>query len=138
MYLKALILSSIFTFTIFLCSFSGDSDQGDNLKQSLERGKELYRSYCITCHIQNGKGVPEIFPPLAHSDYLMDNAGRSIEQVINGVSGEITVNGVTYNNVMPGFDMTDQEVADVLNYIRNSWGNKGEVITEKQVSSFRK
>lgn len=137
MYLKSLIRLSIFVFVLFLFSFSYKQRQSSDLKQSMDRGKELYMSYCLTCHMQNGEGIPGSFPPLANADYLMEDAERSISQIINGASGEMKVNGVVYNNVMPGFDMTDREVADVLNYIRNSWGNRGEMITQEQVHEVR-
>jgi hypothetical protein len=64
-----------------------------------------------------------VFPPLAQSDYLRDNQKASIKGIKNGMSGEIVVNGITYNSVMSPLGLTDKEVADVLNYINNSWGN---------------
>ena len=92
---------------------------------------------CVACHQVNGEGVVDIFPPLSKADYLMEDDQRSITEIINGMSGEIIVNGKIYNNVMPAFELSDQEVADVLNYIRNSWGNEGEAITGKQVALMR-
>lgn len=135
--LKSFALFLIFLSGLFFLSFSFEPIQNDSLRQSMERGEELYTSYCTTCHMQNGEGIANTFPPLANSDYLMADVDRSIEQVINGASGEMKVNGVVYNNVMPAVDMTDKEVADVLNYIRNSWGNTGEMVTEEQVAAIR-
>jgi nitrite reductase (NO-forming) len=109
-----------------------------NLKESVERGKEVYISYCISCHLEKGEGIEGVFPPLAKSDYLMADKKRSILQTIYGVSGEIKVNGVTYNGEMTGFDLTDEEVSDVLNYVRNSFGNKGPAITPAEVKASRK
>lgn len=128
-FLSAVLLISASAFTI--------TSQSDDLKKSMERGKELYIANCLTCHMEDGKGIPGVFPPLAESDYLMENLDRSIKQIVHGASGEMEVNGAVYNGVMSGFDLSDQEVADILNYIRNSWGNKGEMVTAQQVSEAR-
>ena len=109
-----------------------------DLKASIARGKEVYVSYCISCHMELGEGIEDIYPPLAKSDYLMADKNRSIKQILYGLNGEIKVNGKTYNGEMTGFDMTDQEVSDVANYIRNSFGNKGGVVTPEEVKALRK
>jgi len=108
-----------------------------DLKASMARGREVYVAYCLSCHMDEGQGIEGIYPPLAKSDYLMADKKRSIEQVLKGVSGEITVRGVTYNGMMTGFDLTDEEVSDVLNYIRNTWGNKGEAVKPGEVKAIR-
>ena len=108
------------------------------LKESMQRGAEVYNDLCVTCHLPNGKGVPESFPPLANSDYLMNNRIKSIKAIKYGLSGEIKVNGEIYNTTMAAFGLTDAEVADVMNYITNSWGNKNlSLITEKEVSQIK-
>lgn len=112
-------------------------NQDDELEKSIERGKEIYISNCVSCHMEDGRGIASVFPPLAESDYLMEDLDRSIRQVLEGASGEMEVNGVVYNGVMTGFDLTDQEVADVLNYVRSSWGNSGEMVTAERVSKIR-
>jgi mono/diheme cytochrome c family protein len=109
-----------------------------DLKASIERGKEVYAIHCTSCHMDNGEGMENVFPPLAKSDYLMADKKRSIQQVINGMSGEIKVNGKLYNGEMPPFPLSDQEVSDVLNYIRNSWGNKGGAVKPEEVAAERK
>ncbi len=68
----------------------------------------------------------------------MADKKRSIEQVLYGITGEIKVNGKTYDMEMTGFDLSDQEASDVLNYIRNSWGNKGAAVTPDEVKALRK
>lgn len=93
---------------------------------------------CITCHMDQGEGIAGVYPPLAKSDYLMADKKRSIQQVLYGVSGEIKVNGKVYNQEMTGFSLTDQEASDVLNYVRNSFGNKGDAVMPELVSSLRK
>jgi mono/diheme cytochrome c family protein len=88
--------------------------------------------------MEKGEGLEDVYPPVAKSDYLMADKKRSIVQVLKGVTGEIKVNGKTYNGDMSGFDLTDQEVSDVLNYIRNSFGNKGGAVTPAEVKAARK
>lgn len=111
--------------------------QSNDLKTSMVRGQELYLANCISCHMKTGVGIKSVFPPLAESDYLMADIPRSIKQILNGAQGEVTVNGVVYNGVMTSFDLKDQEVADILNYIRNSWGNKGRLIKAEEVKKER-
>jgi nitrite reductase (NO-forming) len=109
-----------------------------DLKASIERGKTVYTTQCITCHLEQGEGIEGVYPPLAKSDYLMADKTRSIQEVLYGLNGEITVKGVTYNGVMNSFELTDSEVSDVLNYIRNSFGNKGSAISPAEVKAVRK
>lgn len=110
-----------------------------DLKASITRGKDVYTAQCMSCHLEQGEGIENVYPPLAKSDYLMADKKRSIDQVLHGVTGQIKVNGVTYDGVMTGFEMlTDEEVSDVLNYVRNSFGNKGPAVTPAEVKAARK
>jgi mono/diheme cytochrome c family protein len=118
--------------------YSFQMGQKFDLKASIERGQDVYTTYCMSCHMDNGQGMEGVFPPLAKSDYLMADKKRSIQQTLYGVSGEIKVNGKIYNGDMPGYDLTDEELSDVLNYIRNSWGNKGEAVLPAEVEAARK
>lgn len=132
---KVILFSTIIVLLVFLASFQ---KQPFDLKASISRGKGVYSTYCVTCHSDEGQGIENAFPPLAKADYLMNDKNRSILQVLNGASGEMIVNGKTYNGVMTGFDLTDEEVSDVLNFVRNSWGNKGEAVKPAEVKSLRK
>lgn len=123
----------LLTLTPILLSFQQD----DELKASMVRGREIFLANCVTCHMQNGEGIEGVYPPLAKSDYLMADKVRAIKQVLEGASGPMTVNGIQYNGFMAGFDLSDREVSDVLNYIKNSWGNKSEAITPEEVKSVR-
>ncbi|MCB0399782.1 MAG: cytochrome c [Winogradskyella sp.] len=108
-------------------------------KNSYERGKLVYNNLCITCHMGNGEGAPRVFPPLAQSDFLKNNQEISIKAIKKGMSGEIVVNGITYNSVMAPLGLSDKEVADVMNYINNSWGNSyGKFITAEDVTKVIK
>lgn len=109
------------------------------LKASIERGKLVYEDLCITCHMGKGEGAPKVFPPLAQSDYLKENQEASIKGIKKGMSGEIVVNGITYNSVMAPLGLSDEEVADAMNYINNCWGNSyGKFITTEDVTKVIK
>lgn len=112
--------------------------QDGPLQQSMKRGKEVYSANCASCHMPEGLGVEGAFPPLANTSYLK-NQQRAIGIVVNGQEGEITVNGKKYNIPMAGLShLTDQQVADVLNYVSNSWKNKNPLIKPGQVKALRK
>ena len=87
----------------------------------------------------SGEGVSNVFPPVANSDYLKNNQLQSLKGIKFGQKGEIIVNGKTYNGAMAALGLDDDEVADVMNYINNSWGNKyGNLITEEEVAKIEK
>lgn len=104
-------------------------------------GEQLYQR-CVTCHQANGQGVPGAFPPLAGSEYATAaNVAVPIRIVLHGMQGPITVKGQTFSGIMPqygtGIAMTDAEVAAVLTYVRQSWGNSASAITAEQVAAER-
>ncbi len=110
----------------------------DELVKSINRGKEIYTDFCIQCHLANGKGT-ETFPPLADSDWLVNKRKESIHAVKYGQSGPIKVNGKNYNAMMSPLGLTDEEVADVMNYVMNSWGNKqSKMVTVLEVKAVKK
>jgi len=104
-----------------------------SMSDRMEIGARVYASNCLACHQENGAGIPGAFPPLAKSDYLMADEGRAIRAIAQGLSGEIEVNGVKYNGVMPLLNLSDEATAHVMTYIRNSWGNEGGVTTVAEV-----
>lgn len=104
----------------------------------MERGKQVFLTSCFACHLANGEGIPGVFPPLAGSDYLNADKDRAIRIVTKGLSGPVTVNGKTYNNVMPPqAQLDDAGIADVLTYIYNSWGNNGATVSPNDVKRAR-
>lgn len=124
---------------IILCVFIlTTSFQKYDLPKSIERGKEVYTNFCMSCHMVDGKGS-EIYPPVAKTDYLKKPAKTLINIILQGQSGEIVVNKKKYDALMPAQAyLTDEQIADVLNYIRNSFGNKiAGTITPEQVKSLR-
>ena len=111
---------------------------GDELQASIQRGQSVYLGTCSTCHQRDGTGLGSVFPPLAGSDYLMADVDRSIHIVLEGLTGPVEVNGTTYSGVMPPFaNLTDHEIADVLTYVRNSFGNEGAAVEDAQVAAIR-
>ena len=113
--------------------------QDSNLEESMRGGNEIYYDFCVTCHMVQGEGVPKTFPPLAQSDYLMGNREESIRGIKYGQSGELIVNGETYNSVMAPMGLEDEEIADVMNFILNSWGNSSiDMVTTEEVASIKK
>jgi mono/diheme cytochrome c family protein len=112
----------------------------DNLdKGSLLEGGILYNTYCATCHQRNGQGDNNRFPPLAQSDRVLGEVEPLVEAILNGIQGEITVRGKTYNGYMPPHAniLDDHAVASITSYIRNRWGNKASSITPSEVSKIR-
>ncbi len=108
------------------------------LDQQVEAGEVLYKGTCSACHQDSGAGIPGVFPPLAGSDYLMADKERSIGIVLNGLTGPVTVNGQDYNSVMPPMSqLNDDEVAYILSYVRNSWGNEGDPVTPEEAARVR-
>ena len=113
--------------------------QNKPLEQSITDGEEIYLDFCIQCHLDNGEGVSGVFPPLAKSDYLINNIEMSIRGLKYGLSGPIVVNGEQYNGIMQNQGLDDVEIADVMNYILNNWGNEfNKVITAEQVYKIEK
>jgi cytochrome c551 len=102
-------------------------------EQYLVEGQTLYQAHCANCHQLNGEGLGKLYPPLAKSDYLINNFEASICLMKNGMSGELVVNNISYNQPMPGVSaLTNLEVAEIATYIYNSWGNnKGQIETKK-------
>jgi cbb3-type cytochrome c oxidase subunit III len=102
-------------------------------------GKEIYMDFCIQCHGSNGKGDSKNFPPLDGSDWLKNKRTQSIAAVKYGQNGPIIVNKIKYNGNMPAMGLSNQEVADVMNYVMTSWSNKqAKIVTEKEVAAVKK
>jgi mono/diheme cytochrome c family protein len=112
--------------------------QKDKLAESVARGKTIYVERCMSCHQEKGEGIEGSFPPLAKADFLTKSLNKSIYAVKFGMEGKITVNGQDYDNLMPNPGLEDAEVADVMNYIRNAWGNSSskKIITQEMVKAI--
>ena len=112
--------------------------QNKPLEESIADGAGIYQNFCVQCHLDSGEGVSGVFPPLADSDYLLSNIDLSIKGIKYGLNGPIEVNGETYDGVMQNQGLEEEEIADVMNYILNSWNNSSEqVITPQRVSQIQ-
>ena len=101
-------------------------------------GQRVFNQICFACHQVNGQGMPGVFPPLAGSDYLMTDKTRSIGVVLKGLNGAVTVNGNRFVGSMPPLaTLSDQQIADVLTYVRSSWGNSGQPVSAEEVRTVR-
>ena len=131
------LLSLIFGLFIFF--EVGWLHQNKPLEESIADGGEIYQDFCVQCHLDSGEGVSGVFPPLVESDYLLNNIDLSIKGIKYGLNGPIEVNGETYDGVMQSQGLEEEEVADVMNYILNNWGNSSEeMITPQRVSQIQK
>ena len=110
----------------------------DGLKESMERGKKVYENTCLACHQAKGSGVPGMNPPLKKTKWVLGDKKTLINIVLKGLDQEIEINGETYSNSMPAVvNLNDQEIADALTYVRNSFGNKASQVKEADVKKLR-
>ncbi len=116
---------------------STEAPKAMSLAEKMEAGKNIYSRTCLACHQASGEGIANAFPPLANSDYLNEDVNRAIDIVLNGKSGEITVNGTKYNSIMTRQTLTNEEVASVLTYVYNSWGNNKSEVSPADVAKIR-
>jgi nitrite reductase (NO-forming) len=109
--------------------------------ETMKRGAAAYaKGTCIACHQATGAGLPGVFPPLAGSEWVAKDASIAVRNILHGLQGPIVVKGATYGAMaMPALPMlSDKEIADVVTYVSNSWGNAGPSISEEEVKSIRK
>jgi len=107
-------------------------------KETMERGKNVYETYCLMCHQTNGSGVPSTFPPLTETKHVLGPKENLIKIILNGQKGEIEVLGEIYDGEMPAQDfLTNRQVSDVLTFVRNSFGNNASPISPEEVQEVR-
>ena len=98
----------------------------------------MFLRTCVTCHQQNGQGIQGTFPPLAENAVVAGDKARLIRLVLHGLSGQVTVKGVRYNNVMPPWkSLSDADMAAVLTYVRSNFGNSADAVTAAEVAAQR-
>lgn len=129
----------ITSYMLFLGFLSFNLFQKKTKTQSINAGAEIYQDFCVQCHQFDGKGVSEVNPPLKASDYLLENIDVSIAGIKFGLKGKIEVNGEIYDGVMNNQGLNNEEIADVMNYILNQWGNNSTAfITSERVYEIEK
>ena len=150
-----LIFSVVLVFLLFSCQNNTDNkkvaavspeqlaaEMNKNLpEQSVEKthpGNEVYTKYCLTCHQADGSGVPNMHPPLTPGSWVDKDPAELIAIMMKGLTGKIEVNGEVYKNFMPSqAQLTDEEIADVLSYVRSSFGNNSTPVTPEMVKKIR-
>jgi nitrite reductase (NO-forming) len=111
---------------------------GPTKDAQIAAGRTLFQGTCSTCHQPDGKGLPNVFPPLAQSDLLKKEPSRAIAIALNGLTGPVVVNGQTFNSIMPPMSqLNDGELADIITFVLNEWGNPGGQISAQQVAAVR-
>lgn len=145
-----LVVIASTAFTLLSSSFSSTAatsyttlplkvNQQTDLQKSIANGKEVYADFCMQCHKATGNGSGGSYPPLDGSDWLKNKRTESIHAVKYGLRGAIVVNGKKFSSMMPSMGLSDEEVADVMNYIMNSWSNKQtKMVTVAEVALVKK
>ena len=116
---------------------AGRAPAARNKAERIKAGEGVFVNNCAACHQPDGKGVPDAFPPLAKSGFLNSDKTRAIKVVTGGLSGKLTVNGQNFDGVMPAWELPDEDIANVLTYVYNNWGNSGGDILPADVKANR-
>jgi mono/diheme cytochrome c family protein len=138
--MKVTVIAITFLFFIATSFVPNQTKQGGGLKAAMERGKKVYETYCLACHQPDGTGVPNLNPPLVKTKWVLGDKKQLAKIVLKGLKGgEIDIDGDQFHNPMPPQEsvLTDQEIADVLTYVRNSFGNKASLVTVAEIKTVR-
>ncbi|MBN8837856.1 MAG: cytochrome c [Sphingobacteriia bacterium] len=112
--------------------------QTGSLNESVKRGKIVYNKVCLSCHMADGGGVPHLNPPLIKTSYVLGDKKMLIGIVLNGMTDRVPIEDEYYsNNMAPHNDLSNQQIADVLTFIRNNFGNKASAVTVAEVNAVR-
>jgi mono/diheme cytochrome c family protein len=135
-YKKALVCLSLFMFGAV--GLQAQVHHHVSLATSIANGKKVYMQNCVTCHQADGKGVSTLNPPLINTTYVLGDKIKLIQIVLNGFNEDVLINGKSFSNSMtPHASLTDQEIADVLTYVRNSFTNKASQVSATLVKNVR-
>lgn len=130
---KGIVISGFVIFCTFLMGFLQPG-----MQSIMKRGELVYKQNCLSCHMEKGAGVPRLNPPLIKSAMIAGDKNKLIALILKGSDEHREINGEVYTNVMAPLDfLKDQEIADVLTYIRNSFGNKASIVTVREVKIIR-
>jgi mono/diheme cytochrome c family protein len=129
----------LFFIATFFVAFSASAQvKRGSIAASMARGQIVYKSVCLACHMATGSGVPRLNPPLTNTTYVSGDKTALIKIVLNGFNEDVQINGQSYSNTMtPHSDLTDRQIADVLTYVRKSFGNKESSVTVAEVKKAR-
>jgi len=136
--MKKIFVLMLFATPVLLLMAQTKTSPADTLKASIERGRKVYNSRCLTCHMADGRGVSPLNPPLTVAEYINDK-NKMINVVLRGMTDRIPIDDEYYSNNMPSqADLSSQQLADVLTYVRNSFGNNAGQVTLADVNAVRK
>jgi mono/diheme cytochrome c family protein len=114
------------------------SKASGGMQAAITRGKTVYASFCLACHQADGSGVPNLNPPLIQTEWVTGSKTTLIDMVLKGSRGQVEIDGETFHNTMPAqAHLTDLQIADVLTYIRNNFGNKASDVSATEVKTAR-
>ena len=134
--IASLVIVSLFFFTVSKAQVKHTTGGGS--AAAMARGKVVYTNICLACHMATGTGVPHMNPPLIKTSYVLGDKTTLIKIVLNGFKEDVEIEGDTYsNNMTPHADLKDQQIADVLTYVRKSFGNKASAVTAAEVKKVR-
>ena len=109
-----------------------------DIQKYIAEGKKVFSKYCISCHQADGGGVPYLNPPLIKTSYVLGNKDSLIHIILHGLNQNIEIEDQVFTNPMPALNiLKDQEIADVLTYVRNSFGNKASAVMPAEVKAMR-
>ena len=137
--MKKIIVTGVIIL-IALSSFKENKTTQPGIQQSIERGKKVYQSTCLACHQADGEGVPRMAPTLVKTKWVLGDKKALSKIVLNGLKGgEVEIDGDNFHNPMPAQAsvLSDQQIADVLTYVRNSFGNKASLVSVAEVKTAR-
>jgi mono/diheme cytochrome c family protein len=135
--MKATVLGIVL---LFFVASSFVNNQPGGQKAAMQRGKKVYETYCLACHQPDGTGVPNLNPPLVKTKWVLGDKKQLAKIILKGLKGgEIEIEGDQFHNPMPPQEsvLSDKEIADVLTYVRNSFGNKASLVTAAEVKAVR-
>jgi len=134
----AFLLASMLLFTYLQAQVKPVKRTIHHTGSAIARGKIVYTNICLACHMADGGGVQNMNPPLINTTYVLGDKTRLVKIVLNGFKEDVEINGQTYsNNMTPHSDLKDQQIADVLTYVRKSFGNKASGVTALEVKKVR-
>ena len=129
---------SLSVFVITIAFAQGRKENEITKSENYKNGKEVYDKVCLSCHMEDGAGVPHLNPPLIKTSYVSGNKTKLIQIVLKGMNERVKIDDESYSNIMASHaDLTDKQIADVLTFIRNSFGNKYSLVTANEVKACR-
>lgn len=142
-FFKIALIVLVFLPLLMSCGPSATKKESKQSLKSVELaekhpGEVVYKRHCLSCHQRDAGGIPGMYPPLANNKVISGDKNELIGIVLNGMSGEIEVNGEVYNGIMASYrNLSDKEIAEVLNYLRSGFGNSADSVTPEDVKGLR-